>query len=257
MSDTANKSSSGDLELPWKGLVIQMGSRQLNSFPAGTFLVAKKEQHSPLSSSLTLLVTPRYWNQGRGNLPSFWLANNRTCGRSSILNSTFPSSLKAGKMTRTHSTEHDTQKKWALCWWFIVWGRLLDGLASPPCSVSPLLTTSTAVSCSPSAPSHTQVTILRCEAQRFSIHSYGRCSPCLTCSTVQQSSTHHITKTIPSAVNPGSSCFCLPESDPASASTTRAARPPSVPFWESLSKEGNSLGCHMAFLWGGQKHHPA
>lgn len=257
MSDTANKSSSGDLELPWKGLVIQMGSRKLNSFPAGTFLVGKKELRPPLPSSLTLLETPRYWNQGRGNLPSFWFTHNRTCSRSSSLNSTFPSSLKAGKMTDTLSTERDTQKKGALCWWFTVWGRLRDGLASPPCSVSPLLTTSTAVSRSPSAPSHTQVTILCCEAQQFSIHSYRHHSPCLTRSTVQQSSTHNITQTSPSAINPSSSRFGLPESDPASASMTRAARPPSVPFWESLSKEGNSLGCHMAFLWGGQKHHPA
>lgn len=60
----------------------------------------------------------------------------------------------------------------------------------------------------------------------------------------------------PNTVNPGSSHFGLPESDPASVSMTGVARPPSVPFWESLSKEGNSLGYHMAFLSEGQKHHP-
>lgn len=48
-----------------------------------------------------------------------------------------------------------------------------------------------------------------------------------------------------------------PESDPASVSMTRAAGPPSVPFWESLSKGGNSPGYHMASLLEEQKQFTA
>jgi len=97
MSDTAHKTSSRDLELPWRGLAIQMGSRQLNSFSTGSFPERKTDQCTAPPCSL-MLIDKRHKDRGKGDFTPFPVLLQQSIGQKQLFNTVFPASLKAEKI---------------------------------------------------------------------------------------------------------------------------------------------------------------